>query len=124
MKTILRFEELAGFLFSIYVFSLLSYPWWLYLLLFLTPDLSLLGYAAGPRVGAFTYNLVHHKAVSLGLIIMGGVLSVPVVLLAGSVLLGHSSLDRVIGYGLKYSDSFKHTHLGTIGREASTFVKP
>jgi hypothetical protein len=117
MKTMLRLEDLAGFLFSIYVFSLLSYPWWVYLLLFLTPDLSILGYAAGPRVGAFAYNLVHHKAVSLGLIILGGVLSVPVISLAGAVLLGHSSLDRVMGYGLKYNDSFKYTHLGPIGRE-------
>jgi hypothetical protein len=94
MKTILRLEQLAGFLFSIYLFSLLSFPWWLYILLFLTPDLSIIGYAAGPRVGAFTYNLVHHKAVSLGLIILGSLLSVPLISLAGAVLLGHSSLDR------------------------------
>ena len=118
MKTILRLEELAVFLYSIYLFSLLSYPWWVYILLFLTPDLSILGYVAGQRVGAFTYNLVHHKAVSLGLITLGGLLSVPEISLAGAVLLGHSSLDRVMGYGLKYSDSFKHTHLGEIGREA------
>jgi hypothetical protein len=117
MKTILQLENLAGFLFSIYVFSLLSYPWWVYLLLFLTPDLSILGYVVGPRVGAFTYNLIHHKAVSLALIVLGSVLSVPVISLAGAVLLGHSSLDRVMGYGLKYNDSFKHTHLGPIGRE-------
>jgi hypothetical protein len=116
MKTILQLENLAGFLFSIYVFSLLSYPWWVYLLLFLIPDLSILGYAVGPRVGAFTYNLIHHKAVSLALIVLGSVLSIPVISLAGAVLLGHSSLDRVMGYGLKYNDSFKHTHLGPIGR--------
>jgi hypothetical protein len=124
MKTLLRIEDLAGFLFSIYVFSLLSYPWWVYIALFLTPDLSIVGYLAGPRVGAFTYNLVHHKALSLSLIVLGGWLSVPVISLAGAVLLGHSSMDRVIGYGLKYSDSFKHTHLGTIGREDQTFVRP
>lgn len=117
MKTVLRFEELAGFLFSIYLFSLLSFPWWVYPLLFLTPDLSMLGYVAGPRVGAFTYNLIHHKAVSLGLIVLGGLLSVPLISLAGAVLLGHSCLDRVVGYGLKHGDSFKHTHLDTDGPE-------
>lgn len=122
MKTILRLEQLAGFLFSIYLFSLLSYPWWVYLLLFLTPDLSILGYVAGPRVGAFTYNLVHHKALSLGLIVLGSLLSVPPISLAGAVLLGHSSLDRVVGYGLKHSDSFKHTHLGAIGRETRAYA--
>jgi hypothetical protein len=31
-------------------------------------------------------------------------------------LLGHSSFDRVLGYGLKYDDDFKHTHLGWIGK--------
>jgi hypothetical protein len=118
MKTTLRLEELAGFLFSIYLFSLLSFPWWVYILLLLTPDLSMLGYAAGPRVGAFTYNLIHHKAVSLGLIVLGGLLSIPSISLAGTVLLGHLSLDRVVGYGLKHSDSFNHTHLGAIGRKA------
>jgi uncharacterized membrane protein len=122
MKTILRLEELAGFLFSIYLFSLLSYPWWMYLLFFLSPDLSMLGYAAGPRVGAFIYNLVHHKAVSFGLITLGGLLSVPLISLAGAVLLGHSNLDRAVGYGLKHTDSFKHTHLGAIGRETGTFA--
>jgi hypothetical protein len=36
--------------------------------------------------------------------------------LAGVIMLGHSSFDRVLGYGLKYGDSFRHTHLGWIGR--------
>ncbi|MEJ7830333.1 MAG: DUF4260 family protein [Segetibacter sp.] len=28
----------------------------------------------------------------------------------------HISLDRVLGYGLKYNDSFSNTHLGVIGK--------
>lgn len=35
-------------------------------------------------------------------------------------MLAHSSLDRVLGYGLKYPDSFSHTHLGRIGRTSGT----
>jgi Domain of unknown function (DUF4260) len=35
---------------------------------------------------------------------------------AGLIILGHSSFDRILGYGLKYSDAFQHTHLGMIGR--------
>ena len=31
-------------------------------------------------------------------------------------LFGHSSFDRVMGYGLKHEDSFQNTHLGGIGR--------
>jgi hypothetical protein len=37
--------------------------------------------------------------------------------LIGVILLGHSSLDRALGYGLKYEDSFQNTHLGRIGKE-------
>jgi hypothetical protein len=39
----------------------------------------------------------------------------PVVLFVGILLWAHSSLDRIMGYGLKYPDSFQHTHLGTVG---------
>jgi hypothetical protein len=31
-------------------------------------------------------------------------------------LFGHSSFDRVLGYGLKHEDAFQNTHLGRIGR--------
>lgn len=32
-------------------------------------------------------------------------------------MLGHSAMDRLFGYGLKYNKGFKYTHLGEIGRE-------
>ena len=57
MKTLIKLEELGEFLFSIYLFSLLPYPWWFYPLFFFAPDLSMVGYIAGPRLGAITYNL-------------------------------------------------------------------
>ena len=116
MKTLIKLEELGEFLFSIYLFALLPYPWWFYPLFFFAPDLSMLGYIAGSNLGAITYNLIHHKAIALGLFIAGMILHVPVVSLIGVLFLGHSSLDRVLGYGLKFSDSFNSTHLGAIGR--------
>ncbi|MGA2505758.1 MAG: DUF4260 domain-containing protein [Anaerolineales bacterium] len=115
MKTLIKLEDLGEFLFSIYLFSLLPYPWWFYPLFFFFPDLSMLGYLAGPRLGAITYNLIHHKAIALGLFVAGIFLHVPVISLLGVLFLGHSSMDRVLGYGLKFSDSFGHTHLGAIG---------
>jgi uncharacterized protein involved in tellurium resistance len=33
----------------------------------------------------------------------------------GAVLFGHSSMDRIFGYGLKYNSAFSETHLGKIG---------
>jgi len=116
MKNLIRLEEAAMFLLSIYLFSLLPYAWWWYLVLILAPDLSMFGYAAGPRVGAICYNLVHHKGVAILIYMMGAYLHNDVLLLAGAILFGHSSMDRVMGYGLKYPDNFKHTHLGQIGK--------
>ena len=105
---------------SIYLFAGLDYAWWWYLVLLLAPDLGTLGYLAGPRVGAISYNLAHHKGVAVLLFVVGGSVQIPALQLAGLVILGHSSLDRVLGFGLKFSDSFQHTHLGMIGRTTST----
>ena len=116
MKTLIRLEEFGFFLFSIYLFSLLQYPWWYYPLLFFAPDLAMLGYLAGPRPGAIVYNFVHHRGLALIYYLAGMLLAVPVLALVGVILFAHSSLDRVLGYGLKYADSFGNTHLGRIGR--------
>ena len=120
MKTLIRLEEAAGVLFSIYLFSLLPYAWWVYPLFFFAPDISMIGYAINPKIGAFTYNLVHHKAISLGLFVAGMLIQLPIFSLMGVLCFGHSSFDRVMGYGLKHIDAFKHTHLGTIGHTEQT----
>ena len=36
------------------------------------------------------------------------------ILLAGVLLFSHINLDRMLGYGLKYPDNFKNTHLNNI----------
>ena len=116
MKTLLKLEGMALFGLSLFWFSQLDYAWWWYPVLFFVPDLSMVGYLAGTRSGAFVYNLIHHHAVSIGLYITGFFLGSPILQLTGVILLGHSSLDRILGYGLKHSDSFKNTHLGEIGK--------
>ncbi len=116
MKNLLKLEEFLLFCLSLFLFSQLDYSWGLYALFFLTPDLSMLGYLVNPRFGAWTYNLVHHQGVGITLYALGALLATPWLLFAGTVLLGHSSLDRVFGYGLKHEDSFQNTHLGRIGK--------
>ncbi len=116
MKNLLKLEEFLLFGLSLFLFSQLDYGWAWYALLFLAPDLSMLGYLVSPQVGAWSYNLVHHKGLAVALYILGSLLTVPWLMFAGTFLLGHSSLDRVFGYGLKYPDSFQNTHLGSIGK--------
>lgn len=119
MKTLIRLEELLLTLLSLYLFADLNYPWWWFPLLLLTPDLSMIGYLLGPKVGAWTYNLAHHRGIAVVLFILGSLSQVQWLQLAGVIMFGHSSLDRMLGYGLKYTDSFQHTHLGRIGRDTA-----
>ncbi|MBZ0205756.1 MAG: DUF4260 domain-containing protein [Flavobacteriales bacterium] len=126
MKNLLKLEEGAQLLACIALLAMNAVPWWAYLLLALGPDIGMLGYLVGPRTGAFTYNLLHHKGMALllagvglaseGLSLMMGTPALGQVFLIASIILyGHSSMDRMLGYGLKFGDSFQHTHLGWIG---------
>ena len=101
---------------AIYLNSYLPFAGWVFWALFLLPDIGMLGYLVNPKVGAFTYNLLHHKGLAIAVYLMGYFLIIHEVTLAGVVLFGHSSFDRIFGYGLKYSDNFKHTHLGWLGK--------
>ena len=118
MKNLTRLEELFLGVLSFYLFLNLHYAWWWFFLLLLAPDLSMAGYLISPRAGAITYNLVHHRAVSVVLFILGGLLQISWLQAGALIVLGHSSLDRALGYGLKYADSFQHTHLGMIGKRS------
>ena len=42
----------------------------------------------------------------------GWYLAIPVLGLAGAILVAHTGGDRLLGYGLKYPTSFQDTHLG------------
>lgn len=115
MKMLIQAEEAAQFALSIILFAKLPFAWWVYPALFLLPDLSMIGYAVNNKVGAFAYNLLHHKAVAVVVGVMGLFLTNDYFMLAGLILFGHSSLDRVFGYGLKYNQGFTFTHLGEVG---------
>lgn len=113
MNTAIKIEELAMFALAIFLFYFqLDYAGWLFWALFLVPDLSMIGYLINTKAGAVTYNFVHHKALAIVLYCTGMYFHNDEIILAGLLLFGHSSMDRVLGYGLKYSDNFKHTHLG------------
>jgi hypothetical protein len=116
MKNLIKIEEFLLFCLSLLLFSELDYSWGLFALLFFAPDLSMLGYLANPRFGAWTYNLIHHKGVAVTLYAFGYLLVTPWLMFAGTLLLAHSSFDRILGYGLKHEDAFQNTHLGRIGQ--------
>ncbi|MEP6736067.1 MAG: DUF4260 domain-containing protein [Chryseolinea sp.] len=116
MKNQLKAEEALQFLATIYLVYQLPVPGWLYWALLIVPDLSMLGYLVSARIGAISYNVVHHKGIAVAIYLIGLYLSNTELLFAGLLLYCHSSMDRLSGYGLKYPDSFRNTHLGMIGK--------
>ena len=117
MKSIIKLEELGLFILGIYFFNQLEYAWWWFLVLILVPDFSMIGYVFGDKVGSFCYNLVHHRGIAIVLYLIGIYYSNSEIQLSGVILFVHSSMDRMLGYGLKYETGFKFTHLGEIGKK-------
>lgn len=119
MKTVLKAEEAAMTAVAIYFLwqHSLGLSAWLWVLLFFAPDISMLGYLANPRIGAFTYNLFHHRGVAILVAALGYYLNIEVLLSVGILLFAHASFDRIWGYGLKYETGFKDTHLGSLEKK-------
>lgn len=118
MKNSLKLEEFGMLLLGFFLFMQLELlPFWWFFVLLLSPDIGMIGYLFGNKVGAFLYNLFHHKGLAILLFLMGrSYLDLPLIELAGIILFSHASLDRILGYGLKYNNGFKFTHLGEIGK--------
>ena len=90
--------------------------WGLFALLFLVPDLSMLGYLAGPRIGAVSYNIAHSL---VGPVILGAgglMFAQPLMIHIALIWLAHIGFDRGLGYGLKSMQDFHITHMGRIGK--------
>jgi Domain of unknown function (DUF4260) len=119
MKLLLQLEQAAIFGAAIYFLNQhgLGWHWWVWALLFFSPDLGMLGYFIHPKMGAWGYNFFHHQGVAIALMGTGWLMHQEGLLAAGLLLLSHSAFDRVWGYGLKYNDQFNHTHLGMVGKQ-------
>lgn len=90
--------------------------WGLFALLFLTPDLSMLGYLAGRKVGAVAYNIGHSYILPAFIGATGIALVQPILVSLALIWVAHIGFDRMLGYGLKYPTAFGHTHLGVVGK--------
>jgi hypothetical protein len=120
VRRLLRLEGAGLLLAAIGLYAQTGSRWSLFAVLFLVPDVSLLFYRFGPRTGAVGYNVAHATLGPLALVAAGVVLAQPLALAVAVTWLAHIGFDRALGYGLKHSDSFSHTHLGWIGRIANS----
>jgi len=113
----LRLEGLAVLLASMLAYRATGFSWGWFAALFLAPDLSMLGYLAGPRTGARAYNLGHTYVLALLLTAAGFAGGRHVPLGLGLIWCAHIGFDRALGYGLKSPEGFGLTHLGRVGRQ-------
>jgi Domain of unknown function (DUF4260) len=111
---LLRLEGLALLAGALVVYFDQGYAWWLLVLLFLAPDLSFAGYAAGPRIGAAVYNALHSTIGPIVLAAIGVLTNTDWCVQLALIWLAHIGLDRLLGYGLKYPTAFKDTHLSRV----------
>jgi hypothetical protein len=116
MNTILKLEEAAMTAMGIYLLTIynLHLSAWIWIILFFSPDIGMLGYIINTKAGAAVYNIFHHKGIAIALAAAGYYFHNNIMIAAGILLFSHASFDRMLGYGLKYPDSFKSTHLGNL----------
>jgi len=109
---VLRLDGLAIALVAVVLYRELGQSWWLFTLLFLVPDLSILGYLVSRKVGAVAYNAVHTLVWPAGLFVAGFVAEHSTLMGVALIWLAHVGIDRALGLGLKYADApFRETHL-------------
>jgi hypothetical protein len=119
-KLLLKLEGLALAVAAVWLYYRSGASWILFVVLLLAPDLSFLGYRAGPQVGAVAYNAVHTTLLPIMLGLAGLIVSSPLAQHLALIWLAHIGIDRALGYGLKYGEGFGLTHLGRVGKSANT----
>ena len=106
-----RLEGLAIFAAAIVLYAHNGCSWWLYTVVAIAPDLTFAGYLLGPRRGATIYNLAHLYVWPAIIGAIGVLHGSPTHVAVALAWASHIGADRAFGFGLKYADAFKHTHL-------------
>lgn len=110
-KNWIRLEGALGFMLSIIIYLHLDFNIIIFLIGLFLPDLFMLGYLLNNKIGAFIYNLGHVFIFPLILFLLAAITGKEIFIIAGLIWSAHVFLDRMMGYGLKYNEGFKITHL-------------
>ena len=118
VQQLLRLEGFAILAAAVAAYAALGGSWLVFALLLLAPDLTMLGYLAGPAIGAAAYNAAHSYVGPAALGALGLAFAAPLAQTLALIWIAHIGLDRALGYGLKFATGFSDTHLGRIGRQS------
>jgi hypothetical protein len=119
VNILLRLEGLTLFAGMVLLYWIWGGSWWVFVILFLAPDLSFIAYLSDAKTGAIVYNAAHSYMAPVALLTTGFALGEPLTLSLAMIWLAHIGIDRALGYGLKYQAGFGFTHLGRIGKAAA-----
>lgn len=111
---LLRLEGLVLLIAALAVYFMQGLSWIALVALIAVPDLAILAYALNKRVGALAYNTVHNYALPLALGLLALYAEWSVGWQVALIWVAHISVDRVLGFGLKYTTGFKDTHLNRV----------
>ena len=109
-KLLLHAEGLAVLVAACIVYHEVAASWGLFAALFLAPDLLMVGYLFGKKVGAPLYNAGHTYTAPFLLWLVVYFAHQPSLFPLCLIWAAHIGFDRLLGYGLKYESGFKDTH--------------
>ena len=110
-RLLLHVEGAAFLIVSVGAYYVSHGSWLQFALLFLAPDLAMLGYLGGVRAGAIAYNAAHTYTGPLALAVCAAASNRLAIFTLALIWIAHIGFDRMLGYGLKYPTRFKGTHL-------------
>lgn len=116
LQWVLRVEGMIMLILSIVAFSYFDTSWTMFITLFLIPDIALIAYFFGKKVGAVFYNMTHSLTGPMILMAIGFLIEGELTIAISFIWIAHIGFDRALGYGLKYSSGFRDTHLGVVGQ--------
>ncbi len=108
---LLRLDGLAVAMVAVFLYRELGASWWLFAGLFLAPDIAFLAYLVNRTTGAAAYNALHTYLIPAVGFLLGLRMQHAPLMAIGLVWLAHIGVDRVLGFGLKYPEGFRVTHL-------------
>ena len=111
INLLIRIEYGIAFLLILYFYGLLDFSLWTFFIFLLVPDITMIGYLFDKTIGATIYNFGHSLIIPLFLLVLSIALSMNWLLITSLIWLAHIFMDRCLGFGLKYKDSFQETHI-------------
>ena len=107
--TLIKLDNECIFIITIAVYFKLEFSIWLFLLLLLVPDIFMLGYVINRKIGRYVYNIGHTYITPIIIALLYLYIDERLLLQIALIWLAHISMDRTLGFGLKYSSDTNKT---------------